>query len=401
MPFPMPSRILPVVLLALAPQALPAEPYAPDANEAQAALQAARHGADTARQRAERLERDAASAAAGARRSADQAAALAARIQQTEAEIAGKQADLRWIGQQHDRARTALAARQQPLVRLTAGLERLARWPLLLALFQPGPLHDVVHLRALLATMLPEVTRTTADLRSLLAWDRQLQDRANATIAALRAEQQALIRQKQALAGLEARQRLASGGAGDSAAREGERALALAERARDLAALGADLGKQGQLRDRLAALPGPVPRPAGIVAARASISEAASPAIPHMILPAQGRLSAGFGAALPGQERSQGLTITTAAGAQVIAPAAGHVAFAGPFRGYGEIVILDHGQGWISLVTGLARLDVKVGQDVLAGFRLGTAPTLASGHPEIRFELRHYGKAMNPLDFSY
>ncbi|MBA3054230.1 MAG: peptidoglycan DD-metalloendopeptidase family protein, partial [Sphingomonadales bacterium] len=84
-------------------------------------------------------------------------------------------------------------------------------------------------------------------------------------------------------------------------------------------------------------------------------------------------------------------------GAQAIAPGPGRVAFAGPYRGFGQIAIIDHGDGWTSLVTGLARLDVRVGQNLVAGSPLGRA---GPGRPVIGLELRREGEPVNPLDFA-
>jgi len=72
------------------------------------------------------------------------------------------------------------------------------------------------------------------------------------------------------------------------------------------------------------------------------------------------------------------------------------VAFAGPYQGYGSIVIIEHGGGWTSLVTGLATLDARVGKAVLAGSPLGRA---GPGRPVLSLELRKDGAPLNPLDF--
>ena len=79
----------------------------------------------------------------------------------------------------------------------------------------------------------------------------------------------------------------------------------------------------------------------------------------------------------------------------VVAPAAGRVAFAGPYRGYGEIVIVEHAAGWTSLVTGLGKTQVTVGQILVAGSPLGQARVR---EPRIGLELRHNGQRVNPLD---
>ena len=76
----------------------------------------------------------------------------------------------------------------------------------------------------------------------------------------------------------------------------------------------------------------------------------------------------GFGAP-QGGALSQGIAIAPLAGAQVVAPAAGRIAFAGPYRGYGQIVIVEHAGGWTSLVTGLVRADTAVGRRCRAARR--------------------------------
>lgn len=375
-----------------------------DPGESRRALAEARRQGAAAQQRAEALEAQAAAAGAAAERSATEAAAAAARIQQAEAGVAAQQATMALIDRQREALRARLAERQQPLVRLTGALQRLARRPLLFALLRPGSVQDTMHLRALLATMLPEVTRRTADLRGELARARLLREQADATVAGLRREQRDLAQRRTVLAALETRQRLAARQSAGVADRENERALALAEQARDLDALTAELGKAGELREQLAALPGPQIRPADPAAA-APVAAMPAPAPAAAVaadgrlflLPVQGRLIAGFGEARPGAPLSRGIALAARPGALAVAPGAGRVVFAGPYRGYGWIAIIDHGQGWTSLVTGLARLGVTVGDTVVAGSPLGTA---GPGRPVITLELRRQGQPVNPLDFA-
>lgn len=373
-----------------------------DPAEIRRALADARQQGEVARRRAERLEALAAAAAAAAVRSASEAAAAAARIQQAQADVAAQQATMALIDRQHEDLRARLALRQQPLLRLTAALQRLARRPLLLTLFRPGSVRDAMHMRAMLATMLPEVSRRTADLRGELDRGRGLRAKASATVTALRQEQGNLAQRRAALAALETDQRLAARQSAGVADREAERALALAEHALDLGALADDFGRAGAVRTQLALLPGPVMRPMRPEdAANRPVDTTPAVLAAHpplsFLLPVQGRLVAGFGAALPGQPRSRGVAIAALPGAQAVAPGPGRVAFAGAYRGFGQIVIVDHGQGWTSLVTGLAQLDVRVGEDVVAGSPLGSA---GPSRPVVTLELRRDGQPVNPLDFA-
>lgn len=368
--------------------------------DAQTALKAAESQGAEARKRAEALEAKAATAGAAAERTAQESAAIAARVQQAEAEIAANEAKVRLIGQQRQQLRAELAQRQRPLVELTAALQRLSRRPAIFSLLRPGSLSDAVYLRAVLETMLPEVARRTAGLRAAIERGRKLEAAAQQASADLRASQGQLNQRRQQLATIEARQRLDARSASGFADREAERALALAEQARDLGSLVGELDKAGRLRTELAALPGPIMRPAQPLTVAAPASGDALPApigAPAQYqLPVVGKLITGFGDGAAGRVQSRGISIAARGGAQVVAPGSGRIVFAGPYQSYGTIVIIEHGGGWTSLVTGLTTLDTRVGRSVVAGSPLGLA---GPGRPVISFELRKDGAPVNPLDF--
>ena len=383
-----------------------AEPQ--DVVEARHALGDARAQSHAAGARAEQLEAQAARATAVADKTSQDTAAIAARIQQAEAETAEKEAQIRLIDSQSARLRANLAQRQQPLVRLTAALEFLARRPIALALFRPGSIIDTVHMRALIESMIPEVQRRTASLRTEIAQGHILEEQLRQAQVALRGEERVLAGRRQALATIEVQQRLAARDVNGSADREAERALALAEQARDLGSLVDNLSKEDELRTRLAALPGPIMRPdqPGRASTAAQVADdaglAAKPPTPVMpaplpgyLLPLTGQLVTGFGDATQGAP-SRGISIATQAGAQVVAPAAARVAFAGPYRGFGQIVILAHDNGWTSLITGMADVNVRIGDVLVAGAPLGVA---GPGRPVLTLELRHDGEPVNPLDY--
>lgn len=380
--------------------------------EARAQLDRATEASARAQSRAEQFTRQAQDASLAAERAAREAAALAAQIQRAEADITAARA--RFSIAQTARARLAqrLANRQQPLVRLTAALQTSARRPLALSALQPGSLKDLVYVRAVLDSAVPQIQRRTASLRSELEEGRRLERRARRAVAALRTSESDLRDKRQELAALEARQRLASRSARGNALREEERALALAEEARDLDGLVDRLDDNAKLRRELAALPGPVLRPAGLAEGRVSaLDTSATPqALPSPLnpapatadapsgfqLPVQGRIVSGFGQQRASGLRSKGLVLVPEPGAQIVAPANGRVAFSGPYEGFGRIIIIEHAGGWTSLVTGLARIDVEVGEEVIGGAPLGGA---GDEEPLIGIELREDGTPVNPLDY--
>jgi septal ring factor EnvC (AmiA/AmiB activator) len=71
--------------------------------------------------------------------------------------------------------------------------------------------------------------------------------------------------------------------------------------------------------------------------------------------------------------------------------------FAGPFRTYGLILIIEHSEGYHTLLAGLGRIDGTVGQSVVTGEPVGTAGSAETGNPSIYVELRRNGQPIDPL----
>ncbi|MEM9312248.1 MAG: peptidoglycan DD-metalloendopeptidase family protein, partial [Pseudomonadota bacterium] len=94
--------------------------------------------------------------------------------------------------------------------------------------------------------------------------------------------------------------------------------------------------------------------------------------------------------------RSKGLTLSPEPGAQIVSPARGRVVFSGPYEGFGRIVIIEHADGLTSLITGLSRVDVEVGDSVIVGAPLGVADGEGG---VIGVELRNQGEPVNPIDY--
>lgn len=351
-------------------------------------LRAARAVAEAALTRSKRLERQALQASNAAARTRAERAAIEARIDAAEADVDAARARVAIIDALLDEQRDRLASRQAPAARLLAALQSLARRPELLGLVQPGSLRDTVHVRAMLGTMLPVVEARSAAVRADLDRAHVLRGQAQTAVESLDAGRVRLDGERHSLVRLEAESRLRSQAFARGALVESDRAIALGERARELVAeidLTEDAAQRGE---RLALLPGPLPRPDGV----ADDSSVAVPA-PYR-LPVAGRLVTGTGELSESGVRSRGLSIATRPDAVVVAPASGKVVFARPFRGYGRIVILDHGAGWSTLLTGLGSVAVSPGQMVRPGIPVGRA-TGDGRDAIITVELRRHGQ---PID---
>ena len=75
----------------------------------------------------------------------------------------------------------------------------------------------------------------------------------------------------------------------------------------------------------------------------------------------------------------------------------GTVIFAGPFKNFGNLIIIDHGEGYTSLLSGLGENSTEVGQTILAGEPVGTMPSGAAG--KLHMEIRKNNQPLNPTDW--
>lgn len=93
----------------------------------------------------------------------------------------------------------------------------------------------------------------------------------------------------------------------------------------------------------------------------------------------------------------KGLDIEARGGALVVAPMGGIIRFAGHFKNYGNMIIVEHKKGYHSLIAGLEKIDTLVGHSVSAGEPLGKLPLMGGRQkPTLYYELRHNGQAVNP-----
>jgi septal ring factor EnvC (AmiA/AmiB activator) len=371
------------------------DPQAIAAREREQLLGAKQQSAE-AMARSTRLEAQAAAASSEADRLKKRSASLAARIQSAEADISAGEARVALVNRRLTAQRARLAQQQQPLLELAASLQQLSRQPPVSVLAQPGSLTDMVHARAVIDAAMPVIERRTAGVRQELTLLQTTQRQQAVALQALSASKLQLAERRNALTRLENEGRMRSRELMSSAQLEADRALGLGEKARDIVELMDALEADGAVRAELAQLGGPLPRPrnpAGIISSASSPAPAEAELTQGAYrLPVVGRIVAGLGEVNDSGVRSRGITIAARPGGQVVAPAPGRVSFAEDYRGYGKIVIIDHGGGWVSLLTGMIGLSVAVGDTLDAGAPIGRA---GSANSRITVELRRGGR---PVD---
>ncbi len=348
-----------------------------------AALAQAQAEARMAAERSDRLDKEARRSVTEAERARVEAEALAAGIEAAEAELTAAERRIAIIARLRSEHQARLAERQKPLVQLTGALQVMARRPAALALVQPGSMEELVRVRSLLDATLPEIRRRTVALRAELERSDQLRDQAQRARDALLASRSTLQARRSELARLEASQRTRSLELAGLALTESDRALAFTEEARALTRLIGTREAQAQRAEELAQLPEPLPRPGN-----PGENADEGPTLAYT-LPVRGRVVTGVGEISDGGVHARGLTLATASGARVRSPANGRVLHAAPFGRYDYVVILDHGGGWLTVITDLATARVSAGQAVRRGDLLGLA---GDGEPQVTIELRRDGR---------
>ncbi|MGB5485200.1 murein hydrolase activator EnvC family protein [Parasphingorhabdus sp.] len=364
----------------------------PNLSEQQRSLKAAREQSERARQRSNALRRQAEAASNDADRIASEAAALAARIQAAEADITAARTRIAIVTRLQQRQRARLAEKQGPMIRLTAALQMMTRKPTALALVEPRSLDELIYMRSILSAVMPEIQRRTASLRDEVRQGERLRLQAARAIASLDESQRRLADRRRQLAGLEASERIEAARFSDDAGIEQDRALALGEEARDIVDLMDQIRESSEVREALAQLDGPMLRPGQGRDTPVSTPPRNRDVANAYRLPVNGEIVTGLGEISDSGYRSRGLTIAVASGAQIVAPAAGRVAYAGRYRGYGNIIIIEHDAGWTSLITNMATIRVAVGDQIVQGAPVGRS---GSDEPTVTVELRRNGRAID------
>jgi septal ring factor EnvC (AmiA/AmiB activator) len=347
-----------------------------------AALKQALAEQSSAQTETERLEKAASQAKTEADRLHAQQAAAAQAIEAAEARISAADARLQLTSAYVAAHRRQLAAEQQPVASLLAGLATMARRPPLLVLADRGGTDELVEVRLLLDSTLPVIRSRTRKLSAQLAQGRHLQLAALAAKAELARSRNDIVTKRQQYAALEQkalRQVLASSG---QALGTSDVAMAAGESVERLR--GEQAGSQS-IRAVASQLTAEEPAPPSPFA-----PEGGTVHLPFAYqLPAAAPVTEGLAAVNDSGVRSRGLALATLRGMPLTAPADGSVKFAGPFRDYDGVLIIDHGGGWMSLI-------VNVASSLHAGDRVAIGQDIGRALGPLQVELSHNGRRISP-----
>ncbi len=305
-----------------------------------------------------------------------------------------------------------LVRRRAELSATLGALQRIARLPTATLIAMPRPPDDTIRSAILLRAAVPELHREASALSDELKELARLQRKIGDDRTRLDDALAALDRERTRLASLTARKMDLL-----KSARNAER-----EAARQAAKLSSQAGTLRGLLDRLEASRkesnargeeiASAPPAAPVLRAPSTQSSALPPPsspgeeLPPAVsaappnLPAPGRIVRRFGDKLDNGLLSRGVSIATRPAATIVAPHPGRVVYAGEFRGYGNLVILELPDRRHALIAGLGRIDAEIGDQVLAGEPLGQMSPSTNAAPNLYFEVRRRGQPINPLPSS-
>ena len=339
---------------------------------------------------------------------AEQLAAIAQSVQAQEQLVAASEAELKRLGTERAALLAELGENQDSLSELLAGLQRLEQNPPPALVVEPNDILSALRGAMLLGTLVPEL-RTEAEALALrldqlgeieAAITSRRQEVAGeiARLESQRVELGRLVSQKKALV---------SQSSGELEA-ERKRTKSLAEKAKSLKQLLASLEEERKRKvaeeaQRQAEEAETLRRQEELKRVpRMAFAESRG----KLPFPAQGQIVRRYGEPDGLGGETQGLMIATRAGAQVTTPADGKVEFAGPFRSYGQVVILNPGGGYRLLLAGMDKVTADVGEFLRAGEpvgEMGSGPAsvtlfgevVQDGRPVLYIEFRNSTEAVD------
>ncbi len=403
---------------AAAPQATSGSPDAisPDAIRLrEQELEATRAQQKSAAELQERLKADIAAIGQDRSKLNAQLIDIAAKVRGVENRIDDAETRLRPLDGREQQIRGSLDARRSEIVEVLAALQRAGRRTPPALLVRPEDALQSLRTAMLLGSVVPELRgraeKLAGDLTELVTLRKTIageRDRLAADRDKLRDDQTRLA------ALVDERQRKQSAIEKDMEA-EGARAIALSRQVDSLQGL---IGKMEQdlksaakaaatasLRGAPVTLDGKPNLGALKDPARMSPAIAFASAKGLFAMPVNGSKIRAFGGSDGAGGVEKGISLATRAGAQVTTPCDGWVVYAGPFRSYGQLLILNAGGGYHVLIAGMERISVNIGQFVLTGEPVATmgrksqvASVLATNasQPVLYVEFRKDGTPIDP-----
>jgi septal ring factor EnvC (AmiA/AmiB activator) len=342
----------------------------------------------------------------------EQLIATAARVQDIESSIDEVEGRIETLREREDELRQSFLARRGLLAELLGALQRMGRRPPPAVLVEPSDALKTVRTAILLGAVLPGVRIETEALATDLEEMGRLKRQIDGEKSRLLAQSRELDGERRRIAALVEAKRQSVAENENALSTIREKAKTLAAEAQNLEELIASIDREIDLARReaaAAAKPPPTPEQALDALrdpARLEPAVAFSKAHGLLPLPVRGAVTHEYGKPDAYGSPSRGISIATRSQAQVTAPSDGWVVYAGPFRSYGQLLILNAGDGYHVLLAGMDTIAVDLGQFVLTGEPVGQMGglvlastenvTVGRSQPVLYVEFRKDGHPIDP-----
>ncbi len=389
-----PERIRALLVLGICLAATPAIIAPASANDIENRLEAVQQDLDKSRERRANLDKAARKAAAELRAVKRQGVNLARKMHRHSADADRIEAQLNSL-EERERSKTEKMQQRKTQLSVTlAALQRLARMPTATLVAVPQSTDKTIRTAILLRAAVPELQRDAMSLGDDLRALTSLRDQISADKVALTDSLARLKAERKSLAALTSDKFKLLKNMKSAERAAAQKAARLSARAGNLR----ELLEKLSIRQNRPALRAPGSAPVALIPVPARKPAVTPPVtISRGVLPAPGRVVTTFGAKMPNGTLSKGVFVVTRPSAAVVAPTPGRVVFAGQFRGYGNLVILELRDKGHALISGMSRIDAQVGDDVLVGEPLGEMTPSTGTAPKLYFELRRRGRPINPM----
>ena len=339
---------------------------------------------------------------------------IAARVRDVEAQMADTEGRIRPLDAREQQIRVSLASRREEIAEVLAALQRAGRRAPPALLVRPEDALQSLRTAMLLGAVVPDLraraVTLSSDLGELIALRKNISEERDR----LSADRDRLKNDGTRLAALvQERQKNQAAVEKDMDA-EKQRALALSKQTEGLQDLigkmeqdvksAAKAAAAAELQGTPVSLNGKPNLGALKDPGRLSPAIAFASAKGLLPMPVNGTKIRNFGGSDGAGGQEKGISVATRPGAQVTTPCDGWVVYAGPFRSYGQLLILNAGGGYHVLIAGMERISVNIGQFVLTGEPVATMGTTsqvasilaaASSQPILYIEFRKDG---TPID---
>lgn len=302
-----------------------------------------------------------------------------------------------------------LSEDRESLIDILAAIQRIETQTPPAILAAPNDAAEAARAATLLADVTPVLRDRAEALSAELADLRAVRERIETQNDVLATAEDALSEQRLELQVLIAERRALEARRRDEAIAFLEASSTAGERARSIRSLLSELTHMATVMPTLnprrievpASIPEPHVRPTrDLIAARAPDTPLETlrfaDARGRLRPPAQGDIVRRFDQVGDDGTASEGIFIRTRSQAQVVSPFDARVEYAGPFGNYGGLLILNVGEGYYIVLSGMAVTYASAGQGVLAGEPVGAMPAAGQTAPELYLELRRDGNAMDP-----